>query len=67
MTQSPCKDCPYRGCGARHDTCEPFLEWQKLNDQRRQANSTERVLDNMILKHRHTTFRLWAKKSRRDE
>lgn len=21
---APCKDCPERGCGAKHDTCETY-------------------------------------------
>lgn len=23
----PCKNCPERGCGEKHDTCEPFIRW----------------------------------------
>lgn len=29
----PCKDCPDRGCGERHDSCEPFRIWKKERDE----------------------------------
>lgn len=27
MIQSPCNKCPEKGCGLKHDTCEPYQEW----------------------------------------
>ena len=65
MNMAPCKTCPERGCGAKHDTCEKYAEWLAQNEARKKANSDERVLDNVILKHRHMAFTAWVKKSRR--
>lgn len=33
----PCKECPEKGCGAKHDTCEQYTEWQKQLEKRNAA------------------------------
>ena len=35
--ECPCKDCPDKGCGVRHDTCEAFLAWREKVDARNEA------------------------------
>ena len=27
MNWPPCANCPDKGCGSRHDTCEKYKEW----------------------------------------
>ena len=65
MRQAPCKTCPDRGCGSRHDTCEKYAEWVALNDRRKADKDRDAIADNVILKHRHVAFRIWQKKGRR--
>lgn len=31
MIDSPCKDCPEKGCGPKHDTCQLYQQWKKEN------------------------------------
>lgn len=27
LDRSPCADCPEKGCGSKHDSCEPYQAW----------------------------------------
>lgn len=65
MNHPPCKDCPERGCGTKHDTCEKFAEWQKINDRRKAQREQDAVIDNVVLHHRHVAFRIWQKRGGR--
>lgn len=38
----PCRHCPDKGCGPRHDTCEQYIEWRKRIDERNEAERTLR-------------------------
>lgn len=29
MKRAPCLDCPDKGCGPKHDTCEKYQEFKK--------------------------------------
>ena len=29
---APCKDCPEKGCGAKHTTCEAYIAFRKAAD-----------------------------------
>lgn len=35
----PCKNCDKKGCGAFHDVCGPYQEWQAENE----ANNIKRM------------------------
>lgn len=65
MNDAPCRKCDRRGCGAYHDICPTYKEWAEKKAKQRLAETEERMADNIIMKHRHTAFRIWAKKSRR--
>ena len=30
---APCKDCPEKGCGAKHATCEAYIAFRKAADE----------------------------------
>lgn len=30
---APCKDCPEKGCGAKHATCEAYIAYRKTADE----------------------------------
>lgn len=36
---APCKDCPDKGCGARHSTCEKYLQFRKECEKQYEKNS----------------------------
>ena len=38
---APCRDCPERGCGAKHDTCEAYQEYVKQREIMREAHRKE--------------------------
>ena len=33
MKRSPCSDCPEKGCGAKHDTCEKYQDWNRKRQE----------------------------------
>ena len=41
MKQAPCKDCPEKGCGSKHDTCERYQEWDRERKAYLQQKSVE--------------------------
>lgn len=49
MKNAPCKDCPERGCGKKHDTCEAFLEWKADREQEKQQLSNQRKIQSAIM------------------
>ena len=30
---APCKDCPEKGCGPKHATCEAYIAYRKAADE----------------------------------
>lgn len=30
---APCKDCPEKGCGPKHATCEAYIAFRKAADE----------------------------------
>lgn len=38
---APCKDCPERGCGAKHDTCEAYQAFVKSCAEAREQRRRE--------------------------
>jgi hypothetical protein len=41
MRQAPCKDCPEKGCGSKHDSCQKYQEWDKERKDFLQQKSVE--------------------------
>ena len=41
MIQSPCCKCPEKGCGAKHDTCGPYQEWNEKHQLELKAQRAE--------------------------
>jgi len=37
VLKCPCKECPEKGCGAKHNTCEAYAKWRALLDKRNAA------------------------------
>lgn len=65
MKHAPCKSCKRRGCGSYHDQCPAYQEWAAEMERQRQAASQEAIIDNVVMKHRHVAYAIWAKKGRK--
>ena len=48
MKNAPCKDCPERGCGTKHDTCEAYQEWLAERIASKQEQTRHRLVQNAI-------------------
>ena len=53
MKQPPCKDCPERGCGKKHDTCKSYQEWKaEVNAVHHkmgaEAQTTGRIVESVL-------------------
>ena len=44
---APCGDCPEKGCGAKHTTCEAYIEYRKAADEynKSKVERTERGME----------------------
>lgn len=36
---APCRDCPEKGCGAKHATCEAYIAFRKAADAYNKSKS----------------------------
>lgn len=53
MKQPPCKDCPSKGCGPKHDTCKNYQEWKAevnaVHDKMgAEAQTTGRIVESVL-------------------
>lgn len=48
MRQPPCKDCPSKGCGPKHDTCAPYQQWLADHLAYKQEAGRQRMIQNAI-------------------
>lgn len=53
MRQPPCKDCPSKGCGPKHDTCKSYQEWKAeinaVHDKMgAEAQTTGRIVESVL-------------------
>jgi len=53
MRQPPCKDCPSKGCGQKHDTCKNYQEWKAevnaVHDKMdAEAQTTGRIVESVL-------------------
>lgn len=46
---APCRDCPEKGCGAKHDTCEAFREYREKKDAMAANRVKERLITDTII------------------
>lgn len=57
--ESPCKNCPERGCGIKHDTCDKYAAYAKARaDVNRELTEIHRL-------DRHALFEDRARKKRK--
>lgn len=47
----PCKTCPNKGCGPKHDTCELYLEWTKHIHQVAQTQRRKKAEETRFYKY----------------
>lgn len=40
----PCKNCPDKGCGTKHDSCELYKLWIKKHNIAKHLNRQEKEL-----------------------
>lgn len=45
MKHAPCKTCPDKGCGSRHDSCPAYQEWRAEMDAVREAVAKHHALE----------------------
>lgn len=38
---APCKDCPEKGCGKKHDTCEKYQRYVREREEMRRTRKAE--------------------------
>jgi hypothetical protein len=44
MKQPPCRDCPEKGCGEKHDSCEEYQEWKaEIAKERERSGEESRI------------------------
>ena len=48
----PCKDCPDKGCGSRHDTCESYQAWRRENDKVKARRAADAEKNNFFMERR---------------
>jgi len=53
MRQPPCKDCPSKGCGPKHDACKSYQEWKTeinaVHDKMgAEAQTTGRIVESVL-------------------
>ena len=60
----PCKDCPDKGCGSKHDTCEPYQAWCRENRKTLERRSVIAEQNGFFMARR---MKCKADKFRRDE
>jgi hypothetical protein len=53
MKQPPCRDCPEKGCGEKHDTCKSYQEWKaEVNAVHHkmgaEAQTTGRIVESVL-------------------
>lgn len=51
--KAPCKDCPEKGCGMKHSTCEAYIEYQKKQEKWREDNRLTEADLHTIRNSRH--------------
>lgn len=40
----PCRTCPEKGCGDKHETCEPYKEWaEEWRRQKKDVKSHQMI------------------------
>lgn len=49
MKNAPCRDCPERGCGKKHDSCKAFLEWKADREQEKQRQREQSKIQGEII------------------
>ena len=47
MRAAPCKNCEYKGCGPKHSSCEPYLEWKAESSKALQEMGKARMMDRL--------------------
>lgn len=45
---APCKDCPEKGCGPKHATCEAYIAYRKAADEYNKSKVERTERGNMI-------------------
>ena len=66
----PCIDCPDKGCGEKHDSCEEYRAWKNDHDETSQwLRDQVPILSEAALKGHHTKLkrgksRKWNVKTR---
>lgn len=59
--RAPCVDCPDKGCGPKHDTCEKYLEFKRkqkeIQDQKLKARKDGEYVYEVITKVKKEKFK----------
>ena len=49
MKNAPCRDCPEKGCGKKHDTCEAYQKWAQDKIRVKHLMGAEASVDSVII------------------
>lgn len=60
---APCKDCPEKGCGAKHATCEAYIAFRKAADEYNKSK-VERIERGMETSDKKSKMRRYERAKR---